>query len=413
MPTIVTGYPKSGLFTCRTSASPETVRSQPSHDPGSIVPHRYADIRSARRYAWVAVLSLLACLGPVRRLHAESSSATSYKNTTHSQSQGSLNIQVNNDRLTLTVAKAPQIYLSGVIDAAATQRFATMVQTGKIATGSDIYLNASGEDIAAGIALGRLFRNGAMVTHLGAQRLPHHTGVGKPATCTDACAYAYLGGQYRWAPTGADRLGFPTRQPSDPTAVAGYLKDMDIDAAALTSMLAASHESVAWLTADQMISSRLANNGRLPLMATYQLQAGAPYLEFNEVKRGGGHRMTLQCKQGNVTLTAYNTIGATHARQIVARGAHAYFEINHVESMPLQQENASVDGDAVMITRDYPSARLGGLITANTLGAWVRDRSSTLRYGFEFELGGLDRILKKYYQACWEYSPWQVPPKTQ
>lgn len=381
------------------------------------MPHRNADTRSSRRierrYAWIAMLSLLACLGPARQLHAESAGASSSRSSSHNPEQGSLTIQVNNDRLTLTVAKAPQVYLSGVIDAAATQRFASMVQSGKIARGSDIYLNASGEDIAAGMALGRLFRDGAMVTHLGAPRPPHHTGAGKPATCTDACAYAYLGGQYRWAPTGADRIGFPTRQPGDPTAVAGYLKDMDIDADALTSMLAASHESVAWLTADQMISTRLANNGRLPLIATYQLQAGAPYLEFNEVKRGGAHRMTLQCKQGTVTLTAYNTVGATHAKQIVVRGAHAYFEVNHVESMPLQQDNASVDDQSVMIARDYPSARLGGLITAHTLGAWVRDRSSALRYGFEFELDGLDHILKKYYQACWDYSPWQAPPKTQ
>lgn len=383
------------------------------------MPHRYADTRSTRRikrcHGWFAALSLLICLGPASALHAENAGASESRSSTRSARPEPFTIQVNNDRLTLTVAKAPQIYLSGVIDASAAQRFATMVQSGKITTGSDIYLNASGEDIAAGIALGRLFRDGSMVTHLGAQRLPHHTGAGRPAMCTDACAYAYLGGEYRWAPTGADRIGFPTSPPSEPApaVVAAYLKDMDIDVSALASMQAASHESMAWLTADQMISSRLANNGRLPLIATYQLQAGAPYLELNEVKRGGAHRMTLQCKQGNVTLTAYNTVGAVHAKQIVARGAHAYFEINHYESLPPQQDNASVDDQSVMIARDYPSARLGGLITAHTLGAWVRDRSSTLRYGFEFELDGLDRILKKYYQACWEYSPWQVPPKTQ
>jgi hypothetical protein len=383
------------------------------------VQHRYS-IRNIKRhhYTWFGVFSLLACLGASHDLFAAS------KSSSRNQDPGQMAIQVNNDRLTLTVAKAPQVYLTGVIDPGAAQRFTALVRSGKITVGSDIYLNASGEDIAAGIALGRLFRDGSLVTHLGTPRPPRHSGAAKPAMCTGACAYAYLGGLYRWAPTGADRIGFPANQASDPKpaaansaqqtpdAVATYLKDMDIDAAALTSLLSASHDNVVWLTADQMISTRLANNGRLPLIATYQVQSGAPYLVLNEVKRGGEHRMTLQCKQGNVTLTAYNTVGADHARQIVARGARSFFEVDRVESQPTQQDNATVNDQSIVITRDYPSTQLGNLITAHTLGAWVRDRSSTLRYGFEFELAGLDGILKKYYQGCWEYAPWQVSKKS-
>ena len=299
-----------------------------------------------------------------------------------------------------------------------------MMNSGKIATGSDIYLNATGDDINAGMALGKVLRTGSMVTHLGTPRLPRHAGVGKPAVCTGACAYAYLGGLYRWAPTGADRIGFPLHGSIDPKpgaanqaaqvpdAVAAYLKDMDIDASALTSLLTASTGDVVWLSADQMIASRIANNGRLPLIATYKLQADAPVLDLHEVKRGGEHRMTLECKHGGVTLTAYNTVGADHARQIVARGARSFFEVDHSESMPQQQDNATVDDQSVMVTRTYPSSQLGSLITAHTIGAWVRDKSSSLRYGFEFDLDGLDRIMKTYYQSCWQYAPWQVPQKS-
>jgi hypothetical protein len=384
------------------------------------VPYRYPVKPFSRfRYALGGALLLLACLAPLRDIHAEGATS-SHKSSSREQDSSQLAIQVNNDRLTLTVAKAPQVYFTGVIDADAPQRFAALVRSGKITPGSDIYLNASGDDIGAGIALGRLLREGSMVTHLGTPRLPRHTGmVGKPATCTGACAYAFLGGLYRWAPTGADRIGFPTHPANDPPAaanpsqqatdpVAAYLKDMDIDATALTPLLTASHDEVVWLTADQMISSRLANNGRLPLIATYQLQEGSPYLVLNEVKRGGEHRLTLQCKKEGITLTAYNTVGADHARQIVARSARSFFEVNHVESQPQQQENATVDDQSVMITRIYPASQLGSLISAHTIGAWVRDRSSSLRYGFEFDLDGLDRIMQTYYQSCWQYAPWQV-----
>jgi hypothetical protein len=391
------------------------------------VPHRYIDQPEFRRpsfqrgalcVAWL----LSACIGATHQAHA----ASSRKETERDPNTSAFAIQVNNDRLTLTVAKAPQVYLSGVIDAEAAQRFESMMREGKIANGSDIYLNASGADVDAGIALGRLFRQASMVTHLGAARLPRHTGsVGRPAQCTDACAYAYLGGLYRWAPTGADRIGFSARPAGDPPssatgsasksgdAVTVYLKDVDIDPGALTSLLSATNGGgVTWLNPDQMIASRLANNGRLPLIATYQQQDGAPYLELNEVKRGGAHRMTLQCKHGGVTLTAYDTVGAEHAGKIVARGARAYFEINRAEMPPQQQDNATVNDQSVMITRDYPSGQLGYLITAHTIGAWVRDKSSTLRYGFEFQLDGLDRILNQYYQSCWQYAPWQVAKKS-
>jgi hypothetical protein len=386
--------------------------------------YRYAENRLFRqharlRYALYGAMSLLACMGPVTFAHA-----SSRRSDASEQNPNQLSIQVNNDRLTLAVAKAPQVYLSGVIDADAPQRFEAMMRSGKIATGSDVYLNATGDDIHAGIALGRLLREGSMTTHLGTQRLPRHTGlVGKPAVCTGACAYAYLGGLYRWAPAGADRIGFPSPPANDPPPagnapaqqspeeVATYLKDMDIDATAFTPLLTASHGETAWLTADQMIATRLANNGRLPLIATYQVQNGEPYLVLNEVKRGGAHRMTLECRRDGVILTAYNTIGAEHARQIVAQGMRSFFEVNRMESYPQQQDAPTVQDQSVVVTRTYPGAQLGNLVFAHTLGAWVRDSKSTLRYGFEFQLDGLDGLLKKYYQSCWEYAPWQVAQK--
>jgi hypothetical protein len=387
--------------------------------------NRFSRRQPRRRFALLGAVSLLACLGAISGVHAASTHTSSRQSSYRDPSPGPLTIQVNNDRLTLTVAKAPQIYLAGVIDADAPRRFDAMVRAGKITAGSDVYLNASGNDMHAAIALGRLFREGSITTHLGTQRLPRQSGsVGKPAMCTGTCAYAYLGGLYRWAPTGADRIGFPTHPASDPAPatnsaptqqspdeLAAYLKDMDIDPATLAPLLTAAQGDTAWLTADQMIASRLANNGRLPLIATYQVQDGAPNLQLNEVKRGGEHRMTLQCRRDGVLFTAYNAVGGDHARQIVARSSGAFVEINRTQGYATPSDNPVVQDQAIVITHLYPGSQLGNLITADTVGAWVRDRSSTLRYGFEFELKGLNPMLKKYYQSCWEYAPWQVPQK--
>ena len=81
-----------------------------------------------------------------------------------------LNIHVLSDRLTLAVARHPQVYLYGRIDPDAPKRFAKLMQSGRIAPGSDVYLSAREGDVAAGMALGRLIRQGGMATHLGAPR---------------------------------------------------------------------------------------------------------------------------------------------------------------------------------------------------------------------------------------------------
>lgn len=374
--------------------------------------------KSWRQYhVWCAVL-LAAFVGPVHvaRAHGSGSQASS---------AGQLSIQVNDDRLTLAVAKVPQVYLYGVIDAGAPQRFEALMKSWKIPTGSDIYLNSPSGDLNAALALGRLFRAGSMVTHLGTPRRPLRSGAGlKTAVCVDACTYAYLGGLYRWAPTGTDRIGLPAQHAADPKVsvagqtpqapqtpqisgeVASYLKDMGVDPAVFTPELMATGGDVVWFSADQMMARGLANNGRLPLTATYQLSGGAPYLVLNQIHRGGERQITILCKPGSVTLTASDTVGMDRARQVVTRGTWSYFEINQQERMPQLRDGASAVDKSVTMSRSYPPAQLGYLLYSNSIGAWVSDRNSAFRSGFTFDLAPVRSTLKQYYTTCWRAAPW-------
>jgi hypothetical protein len=338
-------------------------------------------------------------------------------------SQGSaserLSIQLNNDRMTLAMTKVPQVYLYGVIDADAPQRFEAMVRSGKIPSGSDVYLNSPSGDLRAGLALGRLFRAGSMVTHLGTPRRTRRSGyASKTAVCVDACTYAYFGGLYRWAPTGSDRIGLSSHDVMDPPArvvgqaqqssgdIASYLKDMDIDPDGFTQALKTSRDALVWLTADQMMSTGLANNGSLPLIAKYAPSSTAPYLVLSQVDRHGEHRITLQCKPAGVTLTAYDLVGTARAREIVLHGTRSYFEIDRQEMLMQQHDGASVASESVMITRQYPPTQLGHLLYARSVGAWVGGRNNAFRYGFAFQLQPVRKALEEYYQACWRAAPW-------
>jgi hypothetical protein len=352
-----------------------------------------------------------------------------------------MSMQVKSDRLTLEFTKVPQVYLVGLIDADAPQRFSALVRSGKIPTNSDVYLNSSGGDVRAAMALGRLFRTSALVTHLGTPRRTLSSGSGlNTSVCKEACVYAYLGGFYRWAPTGNDRIGLPStattgaknaavpvintgqlrpnaaqaasvqQGSSQPTTddVVSYLKEMGINPDAFSAAANGSTNAVAWLTADQMMAAGLSNNGRLPLMAKYNLSSAAPYMSLSQVDRQGEHRIMIQCKPGSVMLSAYDLVGAKAAREIVAGGTRSYFEINGQETLTQQRDGASVANESVAITRVYPPTQLGRLVFAQSMGAWVGGRTSAFRSGFTFQLGSLKSVLKDYYNACWRAAPWPV-----
>jgi hypothetical protein len=320
-----------------------------------------------------------------------------------------MSIQLNNDRMTLKITKVPQVYLYGVIDADAPQRFAAMVAQGKIPRGSDIYLDSASGDLHAGMALGRQFRKGGMVTHLGTPRRSRlATKVNKTASCAGACSYAYFGGLYRWSPTGSDRFGLPSSHAAAQGAgdVATYLKEMGINLGPFTTTLATSRDPVVWLTTDQMTSAGLANNARLPLTVRSLLVSPAPSVTLDQEDRNGRHRLVIQCRPGQLTITSFDMVGFGAAREILRRGTRAYIEINRQETLLQPPGGARAVNDAVTMTHTYPPTQIGHLLLARTIGAWVDGKNKSFRNGFVFELNPVREDLKKYFSACWKAAPW-------
>jgi hypothetical protein len=366
--------------------------------------------KGQRRYLLGSACMLLLCAGFAATAGAR---ATAARSASAKQGSGQLAVQINDDKITLQITKVPQVYLYGVIDADAPQRVAALIKSWKIPNGSDIYLNASGGDLRAGMALGRLFRAGAMSTHLGTPRQPKNAPVqAKTAICTDACAYAYLGGLYRWTPSGYDRIGLKPADPKPdaatqaPDDVAAYVKEMGVKPESLAPPPSASHDETLWLSADHMLETGLANNGNQPLTATFTPSPGAPSLVISQVFRNGEHRIAMQCNPGVVNVTVSDVVGAQRARQIVARGFRSYMEVNQQESASQERDGVSVADQAVVITRLYPSTQLGKLLYGYTLGAWVSESNTAYRYGFAFVLNPVRGTLEDFYQSCWRFAPW-------
>ncbi|WP_201315172.1 hypothetical protein [Dyella sp. EPa41] len=318
---------------------------------------------------------------------------------------GLLAIQVNADKLTLAVAKVPQIYLYGTIDAGAPDRFEALVRSGKVPPGSDVYLNSPGGDLQAGIALGRLFRAQSIATHLGVPRKPSRstTPASKVAVCMDACTLAYLGGLFRWSPTGNDRFGaLPLRTPGNatqaPDEADAYLKELNLTAEAQYGRKIQADASV--MTGDEMINSGLANNGRLAPTVSYHMMGNAPLLTLGQSARDGQYRITLLCKPDGLTVTAYYMVGVERARKLVSRANRSYFEIDNQQTLPGDRDAFSATSESVMISRPVPLAQVTQFLSARSVGAWLADRGGAVRYGFTIYLESVRNRLQGYGEAC-------------
>jgi len=325
--------------------------------------------------------------------------------------------------MTLRVAKAPQIYLAGTFNAEAVQQIRQLLQSGKVSLGADVYLDSSVGDTASGMELGKLFRAARLNTHLGTW----HGNVrndtpARPATCLDACAYAWLGGVYRWSPSGADRIGLhesllPDRQVAapgspSPQELRSYLESMGVLAANFARVLVPAVDGIAWWNAEQLVPWQVANNGRLPLAASYQPQPGAPRLVLTQTVRGSQNQVTLQCAPGQVTLTAHYSVGGARAEHLAARAMYAYFEVGEQAWQPRLGQRPHADGDALVFERRMPFAELTNVLRSVSLGVWVEITGSPVRLGFWLAPSLVEKLTQPFYADCQALQPGYVLPKT-
>jgi len=311
-----------------------------------------------------------------------------------------LNVQVNDDRMTLAVAKVPQVYLYGTIDAGAAQRIGAMIQSHKIPQGSDIYLNSPGGDAQAGMALGRLFRANNMGTHLGTPRRTARDPVmPKTSLCVDACAYAYVGGVYRWGPAGSDRFGAKSLA-GDASAIApikAYMREMGVNPLVFGMTPGG---DVTWLDGDQMLGYGVANNGRLPPTAVNNPASGVASVSLTQTTRDGEHRLTLLCRANSLTVTAYYTVGADRAKQIAARATQFYFEIDHQPATQRERVGIAAVGPSVVFSQPLSMVQLNQLLSARSMSAYLSDKGGAVRYGFWMELEPVRSNLREYASSC-------------
>lgn len=332
-----------------------------------------------------------------------------------------ITVHIRSDRMTLQLAKAPQIYIAGTFNDDAVRQIGVLLASGKVSAGSDVYLDSTVGDLAAGIELGRMFRTAGVNTHVGAWRAPGRRSLpAPPATCLDACAYAYLGGVYRWAPSGRDRIGLrDDAMPGDATtAQAGpspkdrqdYLEAMDVRSEWFAHVLTASDDGTVWWNTGEMAAWLVANNGRQALEATYHPSPASPSLVLSQTVKGRQNRITLQCAPQQVAVTAHYNVGYQQAAHVAKRAMYAYFEIDRHALEKRQGALPQVDGGALVFTRELPFADLAGMLRTLSLGAWIEVSGSPVPLGFRIAPAVAAARTAPFLADCAAMQPGYKPP---
>lgn len=198
------------------------------------------------------------------------------------------------------------IYASGPIDKDAAARLSDYIQSNNIPQGSLIFLNATGSDASAAIALGKVIRDNGLSTYVGTQKTAGKRSSG-PGQCLDACTLAFMGGKFRYTPE-KSRYGFRPALAQGPT-VARYLQDMGIDGTALTAPGSASDADYIEPTAAQLKQFNITNDGETRTTWTvHTLKADGPgdvdvtYLKGQRDTTHGINKFILQCIKKKLQL---------------------------------------------------------------------------------------------------------------
>jgi len=224
------------------------------------------------------------------------------------------------------------IFAEGDIDEEVAERFNAFLQQHQIPNGSNLVLHSPGGDLSAGMELGRVIREHALITYIGSRDSQRAM---KPGYCLSACALAYLGGRFRFMAAGSVygvhrfyRVD-GSAQDDDSTqivsaAVVQYIREMGADPALFSEMAAVGSDDMNRLGTDKLLALKVVNNGVLdPRWSIESIPEGL-YLRGQQETIRGLEKIIFGCSKGVIHLMGMftgttDTLGAGAASLAIDR----------------------------------------------------------------------------------------------
>ena len=319
-----------------------------------------------------------------------------------------------------------RLFIDGVIDEA------TPAQVEKILSSHngemEVYLNSQGGNLVAGLKMGKIFRKYRAATFVGKYR---HLGKSEnnprvyriePGGCESACAFAFLGGYYRFMYSSQSKLGVhrfwsvagPKVDDLDSgqvitAAIVNYLSEMQIDSALMNYVVLEGKNEMKYLDDEIMRKLNVTNDGRASPEWSIDIGKNGAYLSGRQDIMIGGGQVVMFCDAGRIIMLTRAEVGSKNAQMIIDERFIPNFMVKKLGGLApdsLFEIKPTVfvkDGDYIDTTFIYPY-RLDQVLDrldAIGVGYMVPDKSGRF-IGFVLDVGsdGNRTRIKKFLSNC-------------
>lgn len=304
------------------------------------------------------------------------------------------------------------VFASGEITEGTTDRLTAFVREHKIEA-AKIHFNSPGGSLAEGIMLGRAIRRLQFFTTVGVYNPDYDSDLNKASSCASACAYAYAGGVSRFLDEYTGRLGVHQFYGATSDSLSGeaaqqvsglivsYLDQMGVDAKAFTISTIADRNGMIWLSPDEALKLRFANNGSAPPTAEIKLAGMIPYLRIEQDHHDVTTRVLFYCEAKNLHMEFGIVTNPETSTRIAASQKRSLLELDLKEFLVVPGADGAEATDSVIwLGRDLTPAAVAQLNRATEISGWV-EGFGALRFGASLQLPTVRAKIADFANQCY------------
>ncbi len=201
------------------------------------------------------------------------------------------------------------IHANGAINDGTVDKLKVFVAEHNIGAGGEIYLNSATGNRLEGMRLGRLIRDLGLMTHIG------NTDPNEPGSCVSACAFAYMGGTFRfmnqaatfgvhrfYRSQGQDQEFTLEEAPAVAQAMTDFMRDMGVSPTVYKYMSAPTIGEIVLIDKPTLMNLDVVNDGVISAEWLTADNSGLPYIRGNLENYQGVHSLSLVCDRQSATM---------------------------------------------------------------------------------------------------------------
>lgn len=305
-----------------------------------------------------------------------------------------------------------RIYASGPIQGNEATDLERFLKTNNI-TNAILLFDSPGGSLSDALALGQAIRKLGLSTGIATFSAGKMLQEGM---CASACTYAFAGGVNRYYSAGRTRIGLhqfystantisnKTSQEVSGILVA-FLQSMGVDALAFSVSAQAGPDSIAWLSAEDALRLRFANNGTQDAIAELKLQDNITYLKIEQPRADISARFLFYCIKKQIVAFGGYVTTPEDSRNKWDWATRSFFmfdqDLIQEERKDANPKNLNAAGSVVWLNRTLSRGNVQRLLRADSISA-VIGGDGFMTYSATAALGHVRPQLKNYVKNCYQ-----------